>query len=493
MKMFLTALLAYVGALQEPLVTLTVDPTVVNVGETYVLSMRYNASEVHVVAVDNVPAASFLKPGDCVGTSPAICTYTWTKTATTPGKITHTLTSVFANGTARPAVVATITVTGTAPSQPVWTEFEVLTSSVYSGHRAQGTSVILCDGTGLIRCRVSADQGETFGPWQDLGPDTLYLEHPIAISGDTAGIAAVEATQAVRDFCCAREVGEITLRRMVGGVFQPRRVVTQGAKALRLSLAISGSTWHLTWMDYRRGAWDLYYRRSTNAGASWQPEVRIASGTNAVGAERPSLVASGDNVHLAWMDARDSKAACVIEGGTQLPVCTEIYTARSLDAGASWEPAVRRTSSNAYAGRPDVAVLGSTVLIGFDHRVAGGQNDIAWLRSTDNGATFSSPDVWTAPGEQTHAALTSGPAGFSTAWMDNASGSYGVKFRVSLDGLTWSSEEELATSGAGAPSISQSREFHHVSWAAPRFLYRRRGLAVNSTIPPTPMNLRILR
>src|SRR5215813_12826394 len=41
------------------------------------------------------------------------------------------------------------------------------------------------------------------------------------------------------------------------------------------SLAVTGSTVHVVWSEYRDGNPEVYYKRSTDDGTSWGPDVRL--------------------------------------------------------------------------------------------------------------------------------------------------------------------------------------------------------------------------
>lgn len=361
-----------------------------------------------------------------------------------------------------------------------WPSVVDLTSSsaTYTGLAGSGSTVHAAFGDGTLYYRRSLDQGVSWQPWQDLGHGTLYLEDPIAVDGSIVGIVTVDASEEVTDFFGPRLVGNIFIRisRDNGATWEAPRQLTTNAKALRVSLAINGSTVHLTWMDYRTNSWEVRYLRSTDVGISWQPEVVLAPNTN-IGAGRPSIGVSGNSVHAVWMDTRDGLPPCIIEGGPVLPFCSEIYYRHSTDSGATWEPAKRLTNDEPYSGRPDISVKGSTLVIAYDHRVSGGQNDIGLLHSNDSGETWTQFLLVTALGDQTHASPVSGKNGFSLVWIDGRSGSDQLYYRSSADGLTWSAEELVPSSNeAGAPGVGVTEGFVHVAWTAPNMKYARREL-----------------
>lgn len=222
----------------------------------------------------------------------------------------------------------------------------------------------------------------------------------------------------------------------------------------------------MTWMDYRSNRWDVYYRRWSNGTLG--PETVLALGTTSVvGAERPSIAASGLSVQAVWMDRRDNLPACQIEGGTVLPQCTELYGARSRDAGLSWEPNRRLTTDVPYSGRPTIARDGATTLVTYDHRVVGGRNDIALLRSTDTMNTWTQAFVTQAPGDQSHNSLAISGAEAHAIWI-------GPSGATSLDaGVTWSAPEKIAH-GPSVPSVGLSANYVHVFYSAYPSLYHTR-------------------
>jgi len=69
------------------------------------------------------------------------------------------------------------------------------------------------------------------------------------------------------------------------------------------SLAVSGSAVHMVWNDDRDGNLEIYYKKSDDAGLSWEMDTRL---TNAAGdSEYPSVSISGPMVHVVWTDLRD--------------------------------------------------------------------------------------------------------------------------------------------------------------------------------------------
>lgn len=69
------------------------------------------------------------------------------------------------------------------------------------------------------------------------------------------------------------------------------------------SVGASGNYVHVVWYDARNGNWKIFYKRSTDKGVTWETDVQLTS--NAAGSYQPSIAVSDSNVHVAFHDHRD--------------------------------------------------------------------------------------------------------------------------------------------------------------------------------------------
>jgi len=69
------------------------------------------------------------------------------------------------------------------------------------------------------------------------------------------------------------------------------------------TIAADGNTIHVVWYDNRDGNSEIYYKRSTDAGATWGADTRLTNDTAA--SINPSISVSGLSVHATWSDKRD--------------------------------------------------------------------------------------------------------------------------------------------------------------------------------------------
>jgi hypothetical protein len=143
-------------------------------------------------------------------------------------------------------------------------------------------------------------------------------------------------------------------------------------------IASGGDTVHVVWYDKRDGNFEVYYKRSTDAGLSWGQDARLTNDT--AGSFTPSVAASGSLVHIAWTDMRDGNA--------------EIYYKRSTDGGVTWGADMRLTNGTAQSGNVSVSADGPRVhvvwkeydpqvyVINEVHHIASANGGLSWGQAT---------------------------------------------------------------------------------------------------------------
>lgn len=80
--------------------------------------------------------------------------------------------------------------------------------------------------------------------------------------------------------------------------------------AVRPQLVASGSAVHVAWQDNRNGRDDIYFNRSTDAGATWLgADVRLdTNGAGRTYSQMPDIAQSGSSVYVTWHDERNRGA-----------------------------------------------------------------------------------------------------------------------------------------------------------------------------------------
>src|SRR5262245_115166 len=72
------------------------------------------------------------------------------------------------------------------------------------------------------------------------------------------------------------------------------------------SIAAAGNTLHVTWFDERDGNREIYYKRSIDAGLNWSADTRLTN--NPAISMFPAIAASSSVVHVVWEEYRDGNA-----------------------------------------------------------------------------------------------------------------------------------------------------------------------------------------
>ena len=85
--------------------------------------------------------------------------------------------------------------------------------------------------------------------------------------------------------------------------------------------------------------WDIYYRRSDDAGKTWNAEQRLVSAPG--NSHRPQLAVAGDALDLVWWVSRDGN--------------DELYYKHSPDRGHTWSEDLRLTRTPGDSRFPMVA------------------------------------------------------------------------------------------------------------------------------------------
>jgi len=81
------------------------------------------------------------------------------------------------------------------------------------------------------------------------------------------------------------------------------RLTNDPAVSENPSISVSGHFLHIVWYETRDGNTEIYYKRSTDGGLSWEEDLRLTN--NFAGSGRPSVSVSGSKVHVVWYDYRD--------------------------------------------------------------------------------------------------------------------------------------------------------------------------------------------
>jgi hypothetical protein len=219
-------------------------------------------------------------------------------------------------------------------------------------------------------------------------------------------------------------------------------------------VASSGANVHVVWHDNRDGSTEIYYKRSTDNGETWEIDAPLT--TDASWSERPSIALSDSIVHVAWYDGRLGPP--------------RIFYKRSLDNGTNWGADISLTPTAGVAYHPSVAVSDSIVHVVWTDFRAGPQ--IYYTRSLDNGTTWETDRIITPnapPAGKNLASVAVSGSIVHVVWMDFRTGGQIYYTRSLDDGTTWETDRSLTPVLSQFPSVAVSDSVVHVVYADFRY------------------------
>jgi len=124
---------------------------------------------------------------------------------------------------------------------------------------------------------------------------------------------------------------------------------------------------HVVWSDDNPGNDEIFYKRSTDGGATWSAARRLTWTTG--GSFVPTIaVDSGDQVHIAWHDDTSGD--------------NEIYYKMSTDGGTTWGAIVRLAKMMGQSEYPAMAIdTGDIIHIVWQDDTDGGLPEIYYTNS----------------------------------------------------------------------------------------------------------------
>jgi hypothetical protein len=302
------------------------------------------------------------------------------------------------------------------------------------------------DGNWEIYYKRSTDEGTSWSPDIRLTVNSAESRYPYAaVSGSNVHIVWLDTRN-----------GNWTLFYKLStdnGATWTGDIQLTNAGSLRYpAISVSASELHVVWQDYRDGNWEIYYKGSANGGANWGNDTRLTVQNG--WSNDPSVSVSGNDVHVVWSDDRDGNE--------------EIYYKRSIDGGTSWSGDIRLTNAPSNSYNPVVAVNGQDVhVVWHDYRNSGspeiyykhsGDGGISWsadTRLTNNPFDSNNPSV-SVSGSSVHVAFSSFRDGNSEIYYK----------RSTNDGLSWEADTRLTFNplGSFASSVAVSGSMVHVVW-----------------------------
>jgi len=214
-------------------------------------------------------------------------------------------------------------------------------------------------------------------------------------------------------------------------------------------LAASAGVVHVAWCDGRGENGDVFYKRSTDAGATWQADFDVVADSEY--SQTCAIAAHGQNVHLVWDGDRSG--------------FEDIYARSSHDAGAGWGGTAQLMNDPAISRTPSIACWENYAYIVWPDNVDPGEEGIYFSMSTDAGATWTAAARFADRWIQIGSVIAVEDSMVHAVWMDFRDMTYRVYYKRSFDhGATWTTDEALSSGSGLFASASVTGMNVHVVW-----------------------------
>jgi hypothetical protein len=177
--------------------------------------------------------------------------------------------------------------------------------------------------------------------------------------------------------------------------------------------AYSSSSLHLVWSDSTPGVNEIYYKKSSDGGASWTTVKRLSS--TAGWSYAPDIaVDSSGNPHVAWYD--------------DTPGNNEIYYKKSSDGGANWSSDKRLTWNSGTSRNPSIAIGSPDEIHVIWDDDTPGNYEIYYKGSFDGGATWSASfrETWNSGASASPSTVFNSQGILHVVWYDYTPGNYEI-------------------------------------------------------------------
>lgn len=219
----------------------------------------------------------------------------------------------------------------------------------------------------------------------------------------------------------------------LGAAWTTKRLTYNSTSSYDPAVAVNGANVYVVWSDSWNG--DIFFKRSADAGATWQASKRLKANDGYSG--HPRIAVNGANIYVTWVDQTSGN--------------DEIYFNRSGDNGATWQSTKRLTFNSGYSLWPQIAISDVNPCVVWQDDTPG-DNVIDFRKSLDGGATWQSARQLTNyPGSSMMPDIVGDGANLYVVYAGLFSASWEVYFRRSLDGgATWQSQKRLTYNAGGS-------------------------------------------
>ncbi len=280
---------------------------------------------------------------------------------------------------------------------------------------------------------ISNNSGDSSFPKIAVSGNNLYVTWAFTVTNKDYDILFTQSTDGGATFGTP-----VNLSNTVGDTGLPQ-------------MALSGNDVYVTWENNAPGNFDVFVARSTDNGKTFTIPVNVSNNPKPSGA--PQIVASGNNVYVVWMD--------------NTPGNYDIFVAKSTNNGSTFGPPVNVSNNAGDSGYPQMTVFENNLYVVWTDTISNNNYDVLFAKSTDGGATFSTPvNISKNVGSSGWAQITV-KGNIYVIWDDSAPGKYDIFIAKSTDGgTTFSTPDNISNTpdDSNFKQMSVSENSVYVVW-----------------------------
>jgi hypothetical protein len=302
-------------------------------------------------------------------------------------------------------------------------------------------------GNSEIFFAVSNDNGQTFSTPINLSNNAgRSFEPQISSEGNNVYVVWDDDTPGNFDifFAVSNDNGQtfstpINLSNNAGVSFPPQ-------------ISSEGNNVYVVWEDTTPGNGEILFAVSNDNGQTFSTPINLSN--NAGISFEPQISSEVNNVYVVWEDTT--------------PGNFDIFFAVSNDNGQTFSTPINLSNNAGVSDNQQISSEGNNVYVVWDDGPLGGNGEILFTVSNDNGQTFSTPiNLSNNAGDSLDPQISSEVNNVYVVWDDDTPGNSEIFFAVSNDnGQIFSMPENISNNGenSSTPQISSEGNNVNVVW-----------------------------
>ena len=247
---------------------------------------------------------------------------------------------------------------------------------------------------------ISNNSGDSSYPKVLVSENNIYVVWAFTVTNKDYDILFSKSTDGGATFATP-----VNLSNTVGDTGLPQMVM-------------SGNNIYITWENNGPGNFDVFVAKSTDSGNTFYAPVNVSKNPKPSGA--PQIVASGNDVYVVWMD--------------NTPGNYDIFVAKSTDNASTFGTPVNVSNNTGDSGYQQIALSENNLYVAWTDTISKSNYDILFAKSTDGGATFTTPVNISKNVGASGWPQVSVSGNIYVIWEDITTGSYDILISKSIDG-----------------------------------------------------------